>query len=155
MRIQQLLVIVLAAGCGADSPAPSAYVEGATPDRLTMSDDTANDLTITVSYDDHDGDLGGGIAEVHDCRADTLVTMLPIPTIAPPNVVADHSHITGKLDLDVNDIGSVSSMPLPQMCADLGVTQLDTDTTRFCVILVDAAGHKGDGDCTATISLFQ
>src|SRR5439155_27160824 len=64
------------AACTSDV-APNATVESATPDSITTGDDRLNDLTITVGYEDGDGDLGVGVAEVHDCRADALVTSVP------------------------------------------------------------------------------
>jgi len=151
MRIAPVLCIL--AACSSDSPAPTVKVESATPDALTMSNDALNDLTIEVSYDDSDGDLGGGIAEIHDCRADALVTSLAIPPIASPDHVADKDPVSGKLELYVDDVGASLPAPLPATCSDLGVAQLADATTVMCVILVDAAGHRGAGDCTKPIAL--
>lgn len=147
------LVLVLAlAACGGDQgPDPIATITATTPDTLVPDDDALDDLTITVRYDDGDGDLGGGIAEVHDCRADGVVTELPIPDIAPESIIGEH--ITGTLELHVNDIGLVSSTALPEVCADLGVAELAGGEAVFCVLLVDAAGNRGEGDCTAAITL--
>ena len=144
-------LLILLAACGGPGTTPDVTVQSATPDTLTPDDDTLDDLTITVKYDDGDGDLGGGTAEVHDCRADDLVTSLAIPAIAPDGVVGHH--ITGTLDLHVNDVGALPADTLPQTCADLGVTALADGQTVFCVILIDAAGHQGIGDCTAPITL--
>lgn len=151
--MRTLALCVLVAGCGSDSDAPSASVKAATPDQLTTSDDTLNDLSITVRYDDADGDLGGGTARVHDCRGDGLVTELPLPAIAPPSVVDDGKHITGELVLHVNDIGALAPGALPAVCDELGVRALEADRAVFCVVLVDAAGHEGAGDCTAPVML--
>ncbi|HEY6177617.1 MAG TPA: hypothetical protein VIX73_24335, partial [Kofleriaceae bacterium] len=143
--------VVAAAGlaaCAADI-APSATIETATPDQLTPSDDAADDLTITLRYDDGDGDLGGGVADVYDCRADGVVIELAIPQIA-----ADRDqHITGALELHVNDVGDIAAGALPTTCAGLGVEPLAAGTAVFCVVLADAAGHRGDGDCTAPIAI--
>jgi hypothetical protein len=149
MRIP-MFVLALAA-CGDADPNPTATITAATPESLVPDDDTLDDLTITVRYDDGDGDLGGGFAEVHDCRADGVVTELVIPDIAPDGVVGEH--ITGTLELHVNDVGLVSSTALPEVCTDLGVDELATGETVFCVILVDVAGNRGDGDCTTAIAL--
>jgi hypothetical protein len=154
LTITAVLAFALA-GCGQDDPAPSVAVESATPDRLTMSDDAANDVTVRVRYDDADGDLGGGTAEVHDCRGDQLVTSLPIPPIAPDNLVADKAHITGTLELHVNDIGAARSTGIPTPCYELGIDPQPIDQTVLCVFLIDAAGHHGAGDCTKTIALFM
>jgi hypothetical protein len=146
MRKTLGLVAMLAA-CS-DDVAPNVTVEHATPDSLTMSDDAANDLTITVGYDDGDGDLGGGTAEIHDCRSDAYQTIFAIPEL-----VASHEHITGRIDLYVNDVGVVAPDTLPKTCADLGVKPLADMQAIFCIVLVDTAGHRGTGDCTPPISL--
>jgi hypothetical protein len=144
---------LLLAACGSDSDAPSASVKTATPEQLTPADDALNDLTITVRYDDPDGDLGGGVARVHDCRGDGLVTELPLPEIAPKSVVDDDRHITGELVLHVNDIGAFAPAAMPKLCSELGVEALASDRAVFCVELVDAADHAGDADCTAPVAL--
>ncbi|MEO8702950.1 MAG: hypothetical protein ABI867_23090 [Kofleriaceae bacterium] len=149
----RLLLLVALVGCGGGSDSPSAEVTAATPESLSPADDTLDDLTITVRYDDGDGDLGSGIAEVHDCRGEDLVTELAIPAIAPDSIAGDE-RITGTLELHVNDVGAVTeSAALPAVCRDLGVAELTGSETVFCVILVDAAGHHGDGDCTPAIAL--
>jgi hypothetical protein len=143
-----LLLLPLAA-CAADAT-PSAEIQSVTPEQLTVSDDSLDDLTIALRYDDGDGDLGGGVADVYDCRADGVLIELPIPAIA-----ADRDqHITGTLDLHVNDIGDVATTALPTACSKLGVKPLATDTAVFCVVLTDAAGHKGAGACTGSIALM-
>lgn len=141
------------AACGSDSTSPSASVKQVTPEQLTASNDELDDLTITLDYDDGDGDLGGGIAKVHDCRAEALITELLIPEIAPESVVDDDRHITGELVLRINDVGAIAPEAMPATCKDLGVADLAVDQAVFCVILVDAAGHAGDGDCTKAITL--
>jgi hypothetical protein len=150
--MRSCLFTVLLVACGGPDTSPSVTVEAATPEQLAPADDARDDLTITVRYDDGDGDLGTGTAEVHDCRADGLVTTLAIPAIAPPSIEGEH--ITGTLELHINDVGAVTaSAALPEVCAELGVAELAGAETVFCVLLVDAAGHRGNGDCTATIAL--
>lgn len=148
----RLVAILGLAACGASDPSPIATITAATPDQLVADDDARDDLTITVAYDDADGDLGTGVAEVHDCRADGVVTMLAIPAIAPSGVAGD-DRITGTLDLHVNDVGVVAPASLPAACADLGVTAPAAGEAVFCVVLIDAAGHAGAGDCTQTIAV--
>jgi hypothetical protein len=145
-----ILLALCAAACAAD-PTPSAAIESATPDQLTPSNDALDDLTIVLRYDDGDGDLGGGVAEVHDCRADGLVIELAIPPIATER----DQHITGALELHVNDVGDVAAGALPRACADLGAAAPAADTAVFCVVLTDAAGHRGDGDCTRPIAVAR
>jgi len=152
LRRSTLTLAVLAA-CGGGDATPTVAVEMAAPEALTPADDTLDDLTITVHYEDGDGDLGGGIAEVQDCRADGLLVSLMLPQIAPDDVVDDNIAITGTLDLHVNDVGAFTTAALPAACSDLGVAALEPNQTVFCVTLVDAAGHRGDGDCTAVIGL--
>jgi len=149
-----LVLILLAGACTSDDPAPSVTVLSATPDELYTENDLKDDVRIVVEYNDADGDLGEGIAEVHDCRSDTLVIELPIPAIAPDDVVANGTHISGSLDLYVNDVGAATPGTLPSVCADLGVKALGAGETVFCVVLVDAKDHAGPGDCTGTITLM-
>jgi hypothetical protein len=142
-------LVIAAAGCAAD-PAPSAEVRSVTPDQITPLDDALDDLTITVRYADSDGDLGGGTAEVRDCRASDLI----IDTTIPQIVLQPGDAITGTLELHVNDIGDLTPTALPAPCAALGVAPLATGTTVLCVTLVDTAGHRGSGDCTRPIAVL-
>jgi hypothetical protein len=152
MKLAISLVLTAAgvalAGC-TDDPAPSAAIQSARPDQLVPSDDARNDLTLVVRYDDSDGDLGGGTVDVYDCRAAAAMTELAIPEIAPER----GQHIAGTLELHVNDIGELASGELPAACEELGVRPLAAETAVFCVILVDAAGHRGGGDCTPPIDI--
>jgi hypothetical protein len=148
------LAVAAVAACG--SPVePSAAIESVTPDSLTTSDDALDDLTIVVAYDDGDGDLGEGVARIFDCRADGLVTELPIPAIAPGGV-AGETRITGTLELHVNDVGAApAGGTVPATCRDLGITEMPAGQAVFCVVLVDAAGHEGSGDCTPPVALSE
>lgn len=144
-RASWLLVpTALLLGCGAE-PAPLVEVLGATPASLDPGRDEANDLVIRVHYEDGDGDLGGGRAEVHDCRARDLVVPLPIPALATAEAVAEGVSIAGELSLYVNDLGAVAPGTSP-VCADLAAP-----ATAFCVVLVDASGNRSEGDCTQAL----
>ncbi len=149
--MRRILMLTLLGACATDDPAPSVRVLSATPDQLVPADDLADDVRILVEYEDADGDLGEGIAEIHDCRGEPLLTMLAIPAIAPDNVVG--MPITGSLELHVTDVGAGAPGTLPAACDELGVRALAADETIFCVVLVDAAGHAGTGDCTTPITL--
>jgi hypothetical protein len=151
--MRTLLLVTALAACGGPSDSPNATVKSATPEELVTSDDALDDVTITVDFDDGDGDLGTGFAEVHDCRADGIVTELVLPAIAPPSRIGDS--ISGTLELHVNDVGAIALGTQPALCADLGVETLAADQTVFCIVLVDAKGHRGDGDCTSAITLFE
>ena len=144
-----LAVLAVAAAACSDDPAPAATIESVLPGQLVPSDDARNDLTIAVRYDDSDGDLGGGTVDIYDCRAAAAMTELAIPDIAPER----GQHIAGTLELHVNDIGDLAPGELPAACEALGVRPLAADTAVFCVILVDAAGHRGGGDCTQPIDI--
>jgi hypothetical protein len=151
MRRVLLAALLTAAACADDaSPLPSATIIESLPAQLDPDDDTADDLTIRVSYSDGDGDLGGGTAEVVDCRASGLLTVLAIPPIASEAAVMEGVPIEGELDLLVADVGRVAPDPAtPAACADVGVTAAPTaDSVTFCVTLIDAAGNRGPGDCT-------
>lgn len=141
------------AACASDDPAPTVHVLSATPDQIDPADDLHDDVRIQIEYEDADGDLGEGVAEVHDCRDETLTTMLPIPAIAPADVISDGAKITGSMDLYLTDVGAATAAALPAVCADLGVKALGANETRFCVVLVDQKEHAGPGDCTVTITL--
>lgn len=147
------ILLVLVAACGGPSETPSVSVKSATPDQLVTSDDALDDVTITADFEDGDGDLGMGVAEVHDCRADGIVTSLPLPAIASKDRIGDP--ITGTLELHVNDVGMLAVGTQPALCADLGVASLEANQAVFCVVLVDAKGHRGDGDCTQAITLHE
>jgi hypothetical protein len=143
-----ILLALCTAACAAD-PTPSAAIASATPDQLTPDDDAADDLTIALRYDDGDGDLGGGVAQVHDCRSDGVMIELAIPPIAGDA----GQHITGTLELHVNDIGEVAAGALPAACAAAGVKAPAAGTAVFCVVLADRAGHRGAGECTKPIAI--
>lgn len=148
------LALAVAACAGDPSPEPTATILMAAPDTLHPTDDARNDLSITIAYTDGDGDLGRGIARVHDCRADRLLTELPLPAIASDEAVEEGIAITGELTLRVNDIGEVApAAAAPAACADLGVATPAAGEAIFCVVLVDRGGHVGDGDCTAAVAI--
>jgi hypothetical protein len=149
MKLAILLVLAAAAAGCSDDPAPGAAIDSVRPAQLVPSDDAHNDLTLVVRYDDSDGDLGGGTVDLYDCRAAAAMTELAIPEIAPER----GQRIAGTLELHVNDIGDLASDDLPAACEELGVRPLASDTAVFCVILVDAAGHRGGGDCTQPIDI--
>jgi hypothetical protein len=151
--MRMLLLLTALAACGGASDAPNVTVKSATPDELVTSDDALDDVTITVDFDDGDGDLGTGRAEVHDCRADGIITELVLPAIAPEGRVGDH--ISGTLELHVNDVGMIAIGTQPAVCAEQGVESLAEDQTVFCVVLVDVKGHRGNPDCTSTITLYE
>lgn len=140
--------------CSDPAPEPSASVVSAAPDTLYLGDDTRNDLSIVVEYSDGDGDLGRGLARVHDCRAADVVTEIMLPSIATDDAVEEGVAITGELELRVNDVGDVTlATSAPTVCADLGTPAPVAGEAVFCVILVDAAGHEGPGDCTSALAL--
>ncbi len=156
MRATLLLFGLAMVGCTDPAPEPSAVVLAAAPDALVLGDDTRNDLTITVEYADGDGDLGGGLARIHDCRADGVVTELTLPPIASEEAVAEGVAITGSLELRLNDVGAVApASAAPATCASLGAPAPSADAVTFCILLVDAAGTSGPGDCTAPIALSE
>lgn len=151
--ISLCLAVSLLVGCGDDDPAPTVEIMEVTPESLDPSSDAADDLSIVVRYADSDGDLGGGTADVHDCRAADLVTSMQIPPIASEEAVAEGVAIEGMLELVVADIGDVTvDSAAPPACADLGVEAPSAGQAVFCVILTDAAGNAGVGDCTDPVA---
>ncbi len=149
-------VAVMMGACGGTDPDPTATIVEITPDIIEPADDTADDLTIVIAYSDGDADLGGGVVNVHDCRASGLVTVLTIPPIASEEALDKGVPIEGELELAINDIGDVAvAAEPPQACIDLGITQVAADEAIFCVTLVDAAGNSGAGDCSGPISVVS
>jgi hypothetical protein len=139
-------------GCGDEDPAPVVAIVSVTPDTLDLSG--ATELTIVVEYRDADGDLGGGLVEIHDCRADDLVTVGDIPEIASEEAVAARVPIEGTLRLVVSDIGDVAvDDEAPSVCADLGVPAPVPGEAIFCVHLTDSSGNTGPGDCTPPVTI--
>ncbi|HVV83055.1 MAG TPA: hypothetical protein VHE35_08235 [Kofleriaceae bacterium] len=149
------LALALAVGaCGDPDPAPTVEIRAAAPSMLVPSDDTRDDLMITVGYTDADADLGMGSAAVVDCRADGLVTTLPIPAIASQEAIDEGVPIRGELVLNVNDVGAIApATTAPAACAELGVGPPAIGVAIFCVTLTDAAGHTGPGACTDPIAI--
>lgn len=154
MRNTLLSITLALAACSSESdPAPTAIVISSTPESLDTSSDATDDVTIRISYVDGDGDLGGGWAEVTDCRA-AVVTRLPIPPLATQEAIDEGVPISGELDLLVADVGLVDPVATPpQVCADLGIGAMSSDQVVFCVVLIDTAGLSGLGDCTASLTI--
>ena len=147
------LCAAVGAGCGSDDPAPTAAITAVAPDTLDPADVAADDLMITVEYHDADADLGGGLATVHDCRAADLATVFELGPIASDEAIAEGVSIAGTLDLLVADVGDVAPGDLPDACAERGIEAAAAGEATFCVVLTDAAGHEGSGDCTPPIAI--
>ena len=145
-----LCAAVSLVGCA--DPAPTVEILSASPDVLSASSDDRDDLTLRLRYTDADGDLGQGTARILDCRAEGLVTVLPIPRIAADDAVQRGVAIQGELTLVVADVGAFPpSESVPAACAELGVPAPRDGAQRFCVVLTDAAGHTGEGACTEPV----
>ena len=156
MRHLAVLALLLGAACSDPAAAPTVEILEAAPELLVPDDDAADDLTLVVRYHDGDGDLGEGVAEVIDCRAEGLVTRLALPPIASDEAVANGVPIEGELELLVADVGRVTpAAAAPAACAALGVAAPVAGAVRFCVVLIDAAGHRGQGACTAGTALGE
>lgn len=153
LALRALAVLLGAASltaCGV-SPVPTVEILEATPEALIASDDTNDDLTLKVAYSDGDGDLGQGVAHIHDCRAEGLVTTLTIPRIANDEAVAQGVPIEGELDLVLADLGAIEAAEVPPACAELGVGAPEGGAQVFCVVLVDAAGNESEGACSSPV----
>jgi hypothetical protein len=107
------------------------------------------DVTIRVHYRDADGDLGGGSAEIQDCRAQALLTRLTLPTIASDAAVKQGVTIEGELDLVVTGVSVVT----PDAKAVCGGSAPAKDQAVFCVTLVDHGGHRSAPSCTQSIAI--
>lgn len=152
--------IALCAACGEDGEdatidrSLSVEIVQVSTETLDPGDDGADDVTLTVAYRDGDGNLGGGVAEVHDCRAAGLVTNLPIPELASEQGVTAAVPIFGELSLTVENVGpvGVDAQP-PALCEQAGAPTPVAAEVVFCVQLVDAQGDRSDPDCTQALSL--
>ena len=160
IKHNSLLALSLAAAllllaCGGDSdPNPNATIIEFSPESLDPLDDTADDLTIRVEYADGDGDLGEGTAIVHDCRVSDLMVVFELPPIASAEAVDEGVPIEGTLELIVADVSALApASAAPAACTELGVAAPIDGEAIFCVVLVDAAGNSGTGDCTGSISI--
>lgn len=152
--VAMALAAISLAGCSAADPTPTVAIVEVTPGSIDPADDLNDDVRIVVEYHDGDGDLGSGHAEVHDCRADELVTYLDIPPIASDEAVAAGVPIQGTMVLRVNDVGLVpEGSPASAACQDLGVGAPGPDSVVFCVILVDTAGNESVGACTDSVTV--
>lgn len=141
-------------GCSGADPTPTVAILEVTPGAIDPADDLNDDVRIVVEYYDGDGDLGTGHAEVHDCRADELVSYLDIPPIASDEAVAEGVPIQGTMVLQVNDVGTVpEGSSASTTCGSLGVGAQSPDEAVFCVILVDVAGNESVGDCTDSVAV--
>ncbi len=148
------LVFLALAACGSDDTAPSVAIATTAPLQIVPDDDALDDIVITVDYFDDDGDLGEGVAEIHDCRAAGLTTELPLPAIASDEAVDAGVPIAGVLELVLSDVGDVDiDAVAPAPCAALDVGAPVEGEARFCVVLVDAAGNAGVGDCTPVVQI--
>jgi hypothetical protein len=108
-----------------------------------------------VKYTDGSGDLGGGRAEVHDCRGASIVTALVIPPIASEEGVSEGVSIEGELNLLVADIGASAGGGASSVCTESGAGGPSGEALPFCVILVDKGGERSEGACTAPIRIVQ
>lgn len=140
-------------GC-LSSPIPAVDIVSVSPEALDPADDAKDDLTFVLAYSDGDGDLGGGVVRVFDCRREGLVTDLPIPTIANEEAVRLGVSIEGELSVVLADVGVVTPGDAPSAaCADLGAPASGAGAQAFCVVLIDIDGHESEGACTGPIAV--
>jgi hypothetical protein len=140
-------------GCGSD--APSVVVLNAAPLQIDPARDEADDLSITVHYEDSNGDLGRGFVEVHDCRADGLVSRFSIPALASDAAIEKELPIEGELTILVADIAARLPSEPPPACRELDVGVSSDGTQSFCVFATDSAGKRSEGDCTLPVRVLQ
>jgi hypothetical protein len=137
-------------GCGSEAT-PEVEILEVNPATIVATDDEQNDVRMTVHYVDGDADLGDGFAEIHDCRVEGLVSTLALPPIANESAVQDEVAIEGDMKLLVGDIAIVEEGT--PGCAAFGQAPLASGQLSLCVVLVDAAGHRSNADCTDPIAL--
>jgi hypothetical protein len=140
--------LFVAWGCGSD-PAPQVEILEVTPTDIVTSIDARNDVKLRLHYFDDNGDLGEGLAEIHDCRVDGLVTTLLLPPIANEDAVVADVAIEGELSLLVNDVTDVSGTP---GCSAFGQPAPAPGQLSLCVVLVDLAWNRSEADCSQPIA---
>jgi hypothetical protein len=147
MRIAiPIATLLFLAACTGDEP--TVEIVSATPEALLTEDDANDDLTLVVRYEDPNGDLGGGVARVHDCRSESVMTELALPAIANEDGVQTEISMSGELQLVLADVGAIPEATLPEACDFGGV-----GPGAFCVVLVDAAGNESDPACTDVLAI--
>ena len=145
------IALCAVSACGGD-PVPQVEILEATPASIVTSVDSANDVTLRVRYFDENADIGEGLAEIHDCRVDGLVTTLALPPIANEEAVVEDVTIEGELSLLVSDISDVSG---PPGCAAFGAPPPAAGKLSLCVVLVDLAQNRSAADCSPTLRIEQ
>jgi hypothetical protein len=150
-------IVLISVACGSDAePSGELRIElvSYSPDQLLASDDAKDDLALVVHYDDPDADLGGGTAEVQDCRAAALASVLDLPAIASEAAIAAKAPISGELTLHVEDIGAISeAAALPELCTKGKASTPGEGEAVFCLRLVDTGGHVSNVVCTGAIAV--
>ena len=139
------LFVLLLAGCGG-SPISASIINAARLD--------GGDVAFKVRYHDADANLGGGTAQIRDCRGAAIVTALDLPAIASDAAVQAHVAIEGELDLTLRP-GAVASEALSPACAQLGVSAPPSGQAVFCIELVDRAGTRSNAACSEPIALAE
>lgn len=140
------LLVAVSIACSTETD-PAARIVDVASELLVVDDDAANDLRLTIAYEDPDGDLGEGELLVFDCRSARASRSLPIPgiTVDPEPGVT----ITGELEVVVPDIGDVAAGEAPpDPCAKEGAGE-----GVFCFVLRDRAGNESDVVCTDPIPI--
>lgn len=147
-----MIGVLVFLGCSADPIAPTVSVVSQAPSSLTLGVDEEDDVSLRLGYEDGDGDIGGGVVHVHDCRDSSLSLDLPIPVVASPEIVEQKQKLTGELIALIPDISAASGQTPPSLCAELGVSAA-SDELVLCVTIEDSAGQSSDGACSAPFQL--
>jgi hypothetical protein len=153
MRSSLVLGVAWLLGCGADPVPPTVSIISQAPSTIVLGVDDEDDVSLRLAYEDGDGDIGGGVVHVHDCRDSDGLLELPIPTVASPEIVEQQQSITGELIALVPDISAAPSGATPaNMCSELGVVLAD-DELIFCIVIEDNAKQQSTGVCSAVFAL--
>jgi hypothetical protein len=148
------LMMIVLAGC-APSEIPEVEVLGLGPESLDLHSDADNDATIALRYSDGNGDLGGGVARLTDCRGGNVVIELALPPIANDDAVDEQVAIEGEIQLLVNDVIPVAQQGA-SACADLQDAVVPAEgEISYCVELRDSAGNVSEPDCSPAIAIIS
>ncbi len=141
--------VFVGAGCGGEPAPPTVRVIGQAPPALVVGADAEDDVSLRLAFEDGDGDLGGGVMTVHDCRTTDGRLELPIPELASEAVRDRGQPISGELIALVPDVAAADGGPAP-FCSRLGA-DASASSLVLCVELRDSAGNASDGACSEPI----
>ena len=141
-NIIYLFAIVLFFSCEKEqviSDTPEIEFKNITP---TTAQEYSDDIIITISYSDGDGDLGENDPDIHNLfvedNRNSIVYQFRIPQLAPNN---NSIAIEGNFNITINGTGITDGTASQQV--------------NYAVYVTDRAGNKSNTITTSTITIQQ